>query len=222
MKNRRTWSHRGGGGWSSREGLHDVCFDEELNLLSARTKKEDMKIRPWSCVRSVEYFHGGKTWRNINLFGADARSGSTSIGKFRHGEFVFPWRQVYIKKKNNYIYVYHNISEVISSWSRAGTKFKYEGQAALSSAFVDICCHFLDRQEKNRITSNLVFYWSPPLTGCNGSEILRSSFLDIWDKTQTCTARDFRSHRHTAIWFHLNLDTLCEVCFTYTHLLPSA
>lgn len=51
----------GGGGGSSREGLHDVCFAyEELNLLSARTKKEDMKIRPWSCVRSVEYFHGRK------------------------------------------------------------------------------------------------------------------------------------------------------------------
>ena len=73
------------------------------------------------------------------------------------GEFFSPWRQVYIKKKNNYIYVYHDISEVISSWSRAGTKFKYEGQAALSMAFVEIFCHFLDRQEKNRIASNLVF-----------------------------------------------------------------
>ncbi len=52
---------------------------------------------------------------DLNLFEVVARIGSTSIGKFRHGEFYFPWRQVYIKKKNNYIYVYHDISEVVSS-----------------------------------------------------------------------------------------------------------
>ena len=34
---------------------------------------------------------------------AGARSGITSIGKFRHGEFISPWRQVYIKNINNYI-----------------------------------------------------------------------------------------------------------------------
>jgi hypothetical protein len=107
------------------------------------------------------------------------------------GEFVFPWRQVYIKKKNNNIYDYH-ISEVISSWSRAGTKFKYEGQAALSSAFVEIFCHFLDRQEKNRIASNLVFYWIPPLT----QVAMALGYLDPFPR---CLSRELSS------WLLVNL-----------------